>query len=60
MKNGSIKLASLEATIKALELAKKNKKQYLSQNKEIPEYEYDMFYGNINKGKVLRLIRKKF
>ena len=56
MLNGNIKLACLEAQIKALELAKQNRKLYLSQNKEIPEYMYDKMTGP--KNGILRRARR--
>ena len=58
MLNGNIKLACLEAQIKALELAKQNRKLYLSQNKEIPEYMYDKI--NEKKNGILRRVRRLF
>ena len=58
MLNGNIKLACLEAQIKALELAKQNRKLYLSQNKEIPEYMYDKM--NAPKNGILRRVRRLF
>lgn len=58
MLNGNIKLACLEAQIKALELAKQNKKLYLSQNREIPEYMYDKM--NAPKNGILKRVRRLF
>ena len=56
MLDGNIKMASLEAIIKAKELAKQNKKIYLSQHKEIPEYMYDKMTGP--KNGILRRVRR--